>query len=145
MNAVLCGNIAADKFVTFFYGILDAGSRRFEYCNAGHLPPILITASGSVSHPGGGAAVLGVFRESQYEDSKVDLQHGNRLLLFTDGLTEAFSPDGQQFGQNRIAAAALAHRNLSAPDLNRLLLAEVSKFCDAQFHDDATLLVVTAT
>ena len=63
----------------------------------------------------------------------------------TEGIAEAFAPDGQEFGENRIAATALAHVGLSARELNRLLLAEVGNFCDAQFHDDATLVVIAGT
>jgi sigma-B regulation protein RsbU (phosphoserine phosphatase) len=85
VNAVLCSNIATGKFVTFFYGILDGESRKFEFCNAGHRPPLVINASGSVRRLRASGVVLGVFRDSQYADSKIDLPPGERLLLFTDG------------------------------------------------------------
>lgn|SRR5208337_631157 len=141
VNEVLCGNIAADKFVTFFYGILDADQRTFEYCSAGHPPPLLVSAD-SVQRLAGGGAILGVFPTWKYEDSLVKLSRGDRLLLFTDGITEAAEPLGQEFGENRLAAFAKANSPSSASELNRLVFAEVTHFCSGKFQDDATLLVI---
>lgn len=141
VNHVLCENIAADKFVTFFYGVLDAEARTFRYCNAGHPFPLLVSSS-SVRQLEEGGAVLGVLPDWKYEDSLVELSRGDRLLLFTDGITEASQPDGQEFGQENIAALAKANSSTSASELNRRLLDKVAEFCGGQFHDDATLLVV---
>ena len=144
VNAVLCSNIAEGKFVTFLYGVLDAGASVFEYCNAGHLLPLLIDASGTSRRPPGGGMVLGMFEHSEYTDSCVALARGDRLLLFTDGITEAFSPGGEEFGEERLAALAIEHRRLSGQELNRRVLAEAENFCQGQFHDDATLVVIAA-
>ena len=141
VNSVLCGNIATDKFVTFFYGVLDADARTFQYCDAGHPYPVLVS-SDSVRQLDQGGAVLGVFPSWAYEDSTIKLSAGDRLFLFTDGITEAAGPDGQEFGLDNIAAFAAAHRASSAPALNNLLLAQVTDFCGAKFQDDATLLVI---
>lgn len=141
VNSVLCNNISNDKFVTFFYGVLDAGARTFQYCNAGHPYPVLVS-SGSVRQLEEGGAVLGVFPAWKYEDSTIELRSGDCLLLFTDGIVEAAAPDGQEFGLDKIAAFAKAHSAISASALNSQLLAEVSDFCGAKFHDDATLLVI---
>lgn len=91
-----------------------------------------------------GGAVLGVFPAWTYEDSTVELRAGDRLLLFTDGITEASNADGQEFEEARIAAFANANCALSASELNSRLLAKVTEFCSAQFRDDATLLVIAA-
>ena len=141
INGMLCESIAADKFVTFFCGVLDAASSTFRYCNAGHPYPILVS-SGAVRTLDQGGAVLGVLPDWTYEDSSVDLISGDRLLLFTDGITEAEGPQGEEFGMEKVAAFAKAHAANSAARINQQLLVQVSDFCGAQFRDDATLLVL---
>ena len=141
INGMLCESIAADKFVTFFCGVLDAGTRTFRYCNGGHPYPILVS-SGAVRTLDQGGAVLGVFPAWTYQDSSVDLRSGDRLLLFTDGITEAEAPDGEEFGMEKVAAFAKAHAANSAAKINQQLLVQVTEFCGAQFQDDATLVVL---
>jgi sigma-B regulation protein RsbU (phosphoserine phosphatase) len=141
VNRLLHENIATGKFVTFLYGILDGEAHTFQYCNAGHLYPILLSG-GAVQMLEQGGAVLGVFTDWAYEDFKIELREGDRLLLFTDGITEASDANGQEFEESRIAAFAVANGTLSAKELNKRLLAEVTSFCNAQFRDDATLLVI---
>jgi sigma-B regulation protein RsbU (phosphoserine phosphatase) len=144
VNLLLCENIATGKFVTFLYGVLDGETRTFQYCNAGHLLPILVT-SGSVRMPEQGGAVLGVFSAWKYEDATIELKAGDRLLLFTDGITEACDGSGQEFEEGSIAAFAKANRGLAADELTGRLLARVTDYCDGQFQDDATLLVIAAS
>jgi sigma-B regulation protein RsbU (phosphoserine phosphatase) len=141
MNGMLCENIAANKFVTFFCGVFDGNSRAFRYCNAGHSYPILVSAGAALTLDQGGA-VLGVFPSWNYQDCSVDLKSGDRLLLFTDGITEAEDKQGEEFGVERVAAFGKAHALSSAAELNDQLLAQVSDFCGAQFQDDATLMVL---
>jgi phosphoserine phosphatase RsbU/P len=141
VNRLLHENIATGKFVTFLYGILDGEAHTFQYCNAGHLYPILLSG-GAVQMLEQGGAVLGVFTDWAYEDFKIELREGDRLLLFTDGITEASDANGQEFEESRIAAFAVANGTLSAKELNKRLLTEVTSFCNAQFRDDATLLVI---
>jgi phosphoserine phosphatase RsbU/P len=143
VNRLLCENIATGKFVTFLYGILDGDERSFQYCNAGHLYPILVSRGSTGTFEQGGA-VLGVFPAWTYEDSVIDLKAGDRLLLFTDGITEASDTNGQEFEETRIAAFAKANATLSASELDNRLLAQVTDFCGAHFQDDATLLVIAA-
>jgi len=141
VNSVLCGNIASDKFVTFFCAVLDGDARTLQYCNAGHPYPLLVS-SGSVRQLDQAGAVLGVFPAWKYEDTTIDLKPGDRVVLFTDGITEAAQPDGQEFGVENIAAFAKADQPGSASALTKLLLAQVTEFCQAKFQDDATLVVV---
>jgi sigma-B regulation protein RsbU (phosphoserine phosphatase) len=144
VNAVLCNNIASGKFVTLFYGVLDAERRRLEYTNAGHLPPILISASGAVTHLENDGALLGVFPEWKYEDSSVQLTAGDRLLLHTDGITEAAKADGEEFGEDRLISAMKSMFSGNTAVLQAHLLSEVRRFCDSQLQDDATLIVIAA-
>jgi sigma-B regulation protein RsbU (phosphoserine phosphatase) len=143
VNALLHENVATGKFVTFLYGVLDAEKRTFRYCNAGHLPPIVFS-NGEARTVDGGGAVLGVFPSWSYEDAVIELKTGDRLLLFTDGITEAADASGQEFGETGIADFVKANSALAAKELNSRLLKRVTEFCDAQFHDDATVLVIAA-
>ncbi len=141
LNGMLRESITANKFVTFFCGVLDTDARTFCYCNAGHPYPILVSA-GAVRTLDQSGAVLGVFPSWNYQDFSVNLKSGDRLLLFTDGITEAENAQGEEFGVERIAAFGKSHAASSAAELNRQLLAQVSDYCGAQFQDDATLLVL---
>jgi sigma-B regulation protein RsbU (phosphoserine phosphatase) len=140
-NDVLCANIATGKFVTFFYAVLDTKQRTLHYCNAGHPYPLLVSAD-SLRQLALGGPVLGVFPSWEYQDAVAELRSGDRLFLFTDGITEASESDGQEFGDESVAAFAQSHRRQSASELNRRLLAQVTNFCHSQFQDDVTLLVV---
>ena len=144
VNRLLCENIATGKFVTFLFGILDCDTQALAWCNAGHPDPILVSAVGARDLNGSGA-VLGVFPEWKYADQNIRMQPGDRLLLFTDGITEAAGADEIEFGDDRIAQFAQDHLGSTAPELNRLLLDEADAFCGSHFQDDATLLVIAAT
>jgi sigma-B regulation protein RsbU (phosphoserine phosphatase) len=141
VNRVLGESIAHGKFVTFFYGILDCDSGTFRYCNAGHPGPLLVSAD-SARQLQGDDAVLGVFPDWKYKDASVELSRGDRLLLFTDGITEALSADEQEFGEDRLVVLGRASASISASLLTKQILAQVRDYCDGNFQDDATLLVI---
>jgi phosphoserine phosphatase RsbU/P len=142
VNSVLCSNIAAGKFVTLFYGILDADKQEFRYANAGHPKPILVRANGTTDFVDGGGALLGIFPDWKYEESVLPLAPGDRLLLFTDGITEAGQPEGEEFGEESLVKAAREGSGLSPSELKAEVLARVKKFCNSKMADDATLIVV---
>jgi phosphoserine phosphatase RsbU/P len=144
VNSVLCANIATGKFVTLFYAVLDAEHGLLHYTNAGHLLPILIRADGEVQELHYGGAVIGVFPEWKYEDSVVQLHPGDRLLLFTDGITEAGLPGGEEFGEQRLITGARTYADKSTSELKLGLLGDVKQFCASQLMDDATLIVISA-
>lgn len=143
VNRLLCENLATGKFVTFLYGVLNNETRTFDYCNAGNVCPVLVS-QGTVRSIAVGGAVLGVFPEWQYESANLALGSGDRVLLVTDGITEASDAAEQEFGEEKLAEAALRHSKRTSAEMSRLLLEEVSAFCDSHFHDDATLLVIAA-
>jgi sigma-B regulation protein RsbU (phosphoserine phosphatase) len=142
VNRLLCRNMAAGRFATFCYARIETASRRIVYSNAGHNPPLLVRADGSVEKLGDGGMVLGVFPDNQYDQSELTLNGGDRLLFYTDGITEARSPDGEEYGEDRLAEAAVAVRTGSAEAVKDSVLADVNKFTDGKFEDDATLIVV---
>ena len=144
VNSVLCSSISTGKFVTFFYGVLDAERGTFEYTNAGHPPPILLRAKGDVQELTGGGAVLGVFSDWQYRDLQLHFYPGDRLLLFTDGITEAARVESEEFGEQRLIEGARRSAEKSTAELKASLLEQVKQFCSYQLQDDATLIVLSA-
>jgi phosphoserine phosphatase RsbU/P len=145
INSVLCANIATGKFVTLFYGVLDASSRILQYTNAGHLRPILIGNDGNVKRLENGGALLGVFPDWEYEDSTVELDPGDLLMAFTDGITEAMDADGEEFGEERLIQVARKTGEQSMEDLKTQLLGSVQEFCNFRMGDDATLILIAAS
>jgi sigma-B regulation protein RsbU (phosphoserine phosphatase) len=144
VNRILCGHITEGRFISFFYCVLDAEEGALTYSNAGHYPPVLVRASGAVERLTAGGAVLGVVSEGAYEHGRVAIGAGDRLLMFTDGVTEARNAADEEFGEERLIALALAHRACSAPALQARLHEAVAAFTAGRFHDDATLIVVAA-
>jgi sigma-B regulation protein RsbU (phosphoserine phosphatase) len=141
LNAFLCSNLATGKFITLFYGILDAERRTLTYESAGHCPALLLKKSGQVDALRGEGAVLGVLPDWTYRDSVVSLAAGDKLLLYTDGVTEAENQAGAEFGEARLVQAA-RRADGSAENTQRNIMEAVSDFCNANFADDATLVVV---
>jgi phosphoserine phosphatase RsbU/P len=142
LNTFLCGNLAPGKFVTFFYAILNAEDRTLCYENAGHCPAILLRASGETELLSGDGAVLGVLPDWQYKDFAVQLAPGDRLLLFTDGVTEAANSEFEEFGNARIIQSLrVKDETVTALATQRRILEGVTRFCSSNFQDDATILV----
>jgi phosphoserine phosphatase RsbU/P len=139
LNAFVCGNVAPGKFITFFYGILDGQKKTLTYENAGHCPGILLHAGGQTELLSGQGGVFGVQPEWTYQDFTIRLALGDRLLLYTDGVSEAANEEAEEFGYQRIAAAA-ASAQASAADCQRRVMEEVMRFCGGEFSDDVTLI-----
>jgi len=142
LNRSLCRNTTAGKFVTFFYCTLDSGARTLIYTNAGHCAPILLRANGKVERLETGGAVLGVLPEWQYQQGEVSLTPGDRLLLFTDGVTEAPNARDEEFGEDRLIELASALRDRGAAELKGRIMQAVGTFTGGRAQDDATLVVV---
>ena len=141
VTEVMCSNVASGKFITMFYCVLDAAGRKITYCDAGHNSPILLRGNTSFRLEEGGG-LLGVFRTWKYEQLTIDLQEGDRILMFTDGLSEAENIEGEQFGEERLIEVLHRFRSLPAHEIQARILEEVRDFCAGNFRDDATLLVI---
>jgi phosphoserine phosphatase RsbU/P len=144
INSVLYTNTAPEKFVTLFYGVLDGNTRTLRYTNAGHPRPLLLRHTGLTTRLENGGALLGVFPDWNYEDSAVRLEPGDLLLLFTDGITEATTLAGEEFGEDRLIAAAQDESGVSLEELQSHVLQEVKQFSSSHLSDDATLLMIGA-
>ena len=141
VNRAICNSITPGRFITFFYAVLDLQGHRLTYSNAGHNPPLAWHGQACRKLETGGA-VLGVFADGSYEQASIDLLPGDRLLLFTDGISEAADSNGQEFGEDRLTALLSESPAASAADLRDAIMQEVTLFCRQDFADDATLLTV---
>jgi sigma-B regulation protein RsbU (phosphoserine phosphatase) len=142
LNSLICRNIASDRFITFFYAQLDGVARQLRYTNAGHNAPIVAHKDGSHDRLREGGGILGVFPVQAFDMGVYDLAAGDRVLLFTDGVTEACNPEGEEFGDARLLQLLEENRELSAEDLQRKILSVVAEFCRGHWLDDATLIAI---
>jgi phosphoserine phosphatase RsbU/P len=141
VNRIICGNIAVDRFITFFYAILDCAARRVLYANAGHNAPVLVRQDGSYERLDTGGLVLGVDSETAYEQGALNLSTGDRLVLFTDGVTEAINAKGEEYGEQRLLDLLIERRHLGAKALQEAVLDSVNQFSRGYVRDDSTVVV----
>lgn len=103
---------------------------------------MLMRADGECVRLEEGGPVIGAFCESRYNQQEIQLHEGDKLLLFTDGVTEARDASGEEFGEPRLQECLRSYRGSNAAELRTMILNEVNHFCAGDFEDDATLMVV---
>jgi sigma-B regulation protein RsbU (phosphoserine phosphatase) len=143
VRRVVVSSLSGGRFVTFFYATVDTAAMRLRWCNAGHNAPILARADGSlVRLAEGGPAFSRLFSDSGYEERELALMPGDRLVLFTDGVSEAADAEGEQFGEERIEELVADSRDLGALELQRTIVDASLSFSGGELEDDLTLVVV---
>jgi sigma-B regulation protein RsbU (phosphoserine phosphatase) len=142
VNRILCGHVGENRFISFFYCLVDEEAASLTYTNAGHYPPILVRRDGRVERLEIGGAVLGVFPDGAYAQGETALCDGDRLVFYTDGITEVTNSAGEEFGDARLVDLVVENRSCSAPALQARLAETVSQFSNDRFVDDATLIVL---
>jgi phosphoserine phosphatase RsbU/P len=142
LNALVCHNTTDDRFITFFYAHLDGPSRTLRYSNAGHNAPIVFHRDGSHQRLQEGGGVLGIFPQQSFSIGSARLASGDRVILFTDGVTEAYDEEGEQFGEDRLLEVLREHRLAAPSTLQEKILGAAGAFSRGHWHDDATLLVL---
>lgn len=143
LNLHLCQTIPPNRLVTLFYGELDTAAARLLYVNAGHNPPFHVAAAGGVRRLPGTGVVLGVAPEEQFGTATVELASGDRLCLYTDGVTEAFDAADEEYGEERLRSFLQAHRDTPEDELIRAIQQDVLRHCGlSRPHDDMTLMLV---
>jgi sigma-B regulation protein RsbU (phosphoserine phosphatase) len=143
LNRVAMDNTRSGRFTTLFYGILDSARCLVRYSNAGHVPPILIRQDGAIARLFQGGTVLGVFPDSKYEEVEIPFSSGDRLVLITDGITEARNAQNEEFGEDRLIHLLRSRRGLPAADLQQMLLDSVASFAGHTLQDDAAIMIVS--
>ena len=144
VNRIVSSSIGEDKFITFFYCVVDAAEKKLVYTNAGHNAAMLVRPDGSLLRLESGGAVLGPFQNWNYKHNEIQLRAGDRLLLFTDGVTELRNSAGEEFGEERLVELLTGNRSLDAKALRDRIVQAVVSFSGGVFQDDATLLVLCA-
>ncbi len=148
LNNLMTQRMPDDKFITFFFGVLDPLERTISYCCAGHDPPLLLRLDGSTEHLDQGGLVLGIVDNAKYETGQVTLNRGDRLLLYTDGITETMDGEGEgtEFGVENLKRFLGRHSELSSRDLLNTLLVTLRDYRgDETPFDDMTLLLIGET
>jgi serine phosphatase RsbU (regulator of sigma subunit) len=143
VNDQLLPDTQQGMFVTAVYGVLDTSLGTFTYVNAGHNPPFWVKSNGAVEKLTRTAVALGVMEQPSMQERAISLEAGDNLLLYTDGLTEAFAPDGSLFGDSRLMDALSA---IQAPTADEVLIAveeRLNEFIESvPLGDDLTMLSV---
>jgi sigma-B regulation protein RsbU (phosphoserine phosphatase) len=98
----------ADRYATVFYGVFDGATRTLRYVNAGHTPPIVLRTNGSIDTLETGGAPVGMFPASSYEERAVQLDPGDVVITYTDGVIEAANKSGEEWGVQRLLKATAA-------------------------------------
>jgi len=141
LNQHLYRSTAPDRFATFFYGVYDGRTHRLEYTNAGHPPPLCI-AGRRINRLSVGGTVLGLFDDRKYESQFIDIAPGSLLIAYSDGLTEAENPDGQEFEDQRVLDVAVRLSEAPAGVVLKNLLEVVDRWTGpAEQLDDLTVIV----
>ena len=144
VNDFLEQNNSEQLFVTVFYGVLDERTGRFVYANGGHNPPILVDSAGATPLETTGGVALGMFDGLDYADAHVDMEPGARLVLFSDGVTEAFNDNDEAFGDDRLLDTTRALPGEQGPDQDVTdIVTAVDEFTgEAPQFDDITCVVL---
>jgi sigma-B regulation protein RsbU (phosphoserine phosphatase) len=145
VNDIIHANTAADKFITFFGGVLNVETLEFTYVNAGHNPPYVIRTDGTLQTLEKGGLLLGMMAGLSYEYDTVVLKPGEAVVMFTDGVTEAMNTAGEQFEEARLEALLKHQTNPTAAELTTCIAEAVKAFAgNAPQSDDITVVVIKA-
>ena len=145
MNRYLHRSTGSNAYATFFYGQIDERARQLRYVNAGHNPPCLLrcAADQSIEELPAGGTVIGLFPQSSYEESAVDLRPGDVLIAFTDGVPEAQNPQEEEFGEERLEDLLRRSAHLPVGEIASMIASALKTWIDnAAQYDDLTFILV---
>jgi len=151
VNRSFCENTGDASYATLFFADYEDASRRLRYANCGHLPPLLLSASGTlrdatserqtVERLNATCTVLGLFERWECEIAEIALTPGDTLVLYTDGITEARSADGEEFGESRLLDTLQNYCHLPVGPLLQAVVRAVQQFAGGEQQDDITLVI----
>jgi sigma-B regulation protein RsbU (phosphoserine phosphatase) len=142
VNLYLCERSGEDRYATVFYGVLDKMGR-FEYVNAGHVPPLLRRKSGALEGLGSANFPVGMFAEAEYQSARIQLEPGDFLVIYTDGVSEAQNPQNEMFEEARLRRIMESFTGETVEQLGDAIREGMRAFTEgAAQSDDITILVV---
>ncbi|HEX8721212.1 MAG TPA: PP2C family protein-serine/threonine phosphatase, partial [Pyrinomonadaceae bacterium] len=143
INEQLCRSTDADRFATLFLALYDDRTRALRYTNAGHNAPLLVRGDGTVERLWTGGTVLGAFDGVPFEEGQAELNEGDLLVVFSDGITEAQDATGEEYGEQRLADLAAARRAETVENIRRDIFDEIDRWTgQADRGDDQTLVIL---
>ena len=142
VNRQVHASSLADRYATLFYGVFDGATRTLQYVNAGHNPPMVIRGDRSIIWLETGGPPVGMFPDSTYEEGAVQLNPGDLVLAYTDGVTEAVNPAGEEWGVEGFRKAAVESVAQCADDIVHAIFTSMDEFSRERQTDDATVVVL---
>ena len=143
VNRYLADNIPPNRFVTLFYAELDPPTGSLTFINAGHNPPIIAHATGTVEHLAAGGIPLGIAPNASYREGRTQLQPGDVMVIYSDGVTETQNPQGEEFGPVRLYEVVARNMDASAAGIRDRIESALTKFAQGTpAVDDITLVIV---
>ena len=141
VNRLFYENTTDESYATMFFGVYDDSRRKLRYANCGQIAPLILRADGSIQRLTSTTTVLGLFLKWESPVEEESLCPGDLLVICTDGVTEAPNPDGEEYGEARLAEVIREHRALPVNELVAVIQARVQEFSGLTQADDITLIV----
>lgn len=141
VNNLFYENTAESAYASMFFGVYDDQTRRLRYANCGHLCALLLRHDGTLERLDSTCTVMGLFREWNCALAECSLFAGDTLALYTDGVTESFNDDGEEFGEQRLIDALRKYCKLPSQEMVNSIVNDVRRFSSREQHDDITLMI----
>jgi phosphoserine phosphatase RsbU/P len=143
VNRYLADNIPSNRFVTLFYAELEPKTGALSFLNAGHNPPLIVHQAGTVEQLSSGGLPLGIKRDAVFREGRTQLNPGDVLVIYSDGVSEAGNPQGEEFGTKRLSDVVMRNLEASAAGIRDRIEAGLTKFAEGTAAaDDITLVIV---
>src|SRR6266705_1748982 len=142
VNRYLVDSIPANRFVTLFYAELDPDSGALSFLNAGHNPPMIVHAGGTMEQLAAGGLPLGIMPNAEFREGRTTLHPGDVLVIYSDGVSEAINPNNEEFGPTRLYEVVARNLDASAAGIRDRIESALTKFCQGTpAADDITLVI----
>lgn len=143
VNKYLTESIPPNRFVTLFYAELEPERGRLTFLNAGHNPPLIVHAGGTMEQLASGGLPLGIMADAEFREGRTQLHPGDVLVIYSDGVSEAVNPTGEEFGPTRLYEVVARNLDASASGIRDRIESALTKFCQGTpAADDITLVIV---